>query len=390
MIAYEVVIDLPPIEMLGELGDIMSGTPGAASELGNALANGEVGALDKGRVDSARQASSLEAGLIFVRGTPNVALLDLDGVMSALVLDDLRIEEIGERQPDRLQAIDEFDPLTEVGREGVEVVAEAIGAEDGDAAGFEAGFEFMHNSVGHILIARTKQEDGHDFGFGVKDGPDPDIVFGALDVTPELVELEMGELEVDEEKVVELATVIAASGEPGADGGFTDVEDFRECGRVIAIGKQGEDLADYDRIGFQAIKRGMTSGRELGLAGLTAEILNGPVIAGVLAITGNGMDGWIGNAEVGAGGVRAEETVGGDRLFRTAYAFDLIPGNDGGMWALCERGSVAKKSSAAGGALIGVAGMHNSGLARSFVSGFFIGEEVLEPFLFWQAEQIEG
>ena len=89
-------------------------------------------------------------------------------------------------------------------------------------------------------------------------------------------------------------------------------------------------------------------------------------------------------------GVGAEVSLGWDRLVWATLAFDLIPGNDGGMWALCERGSVAKKSSAAGGALIGVAGMHNSGLARSFVSGFFIGEEVLEPFLFWQAEQIEG
>ena len=53
-------------------------------------------------------------------------------------------------------------------------------------------------------------------------------------------------------------------------------------------------------------------------------------------------------------------------------------------------GASPRRAARQGGALIGVAGMHNSGLARSFVSGFFIGEEVLEPFLFWQAEQIEG
>jgi hypothetical protein len=319
---------------LGELGDIMSGTPGAASELGNALADGEVSALNERRIDSARQASGFEAGLVFVRGTPNVALLDLDGVMSALMLDDLRIDEIAKRQPDTFLEIDKFDPLTKVGREGVEVVPEAIRTEDGDAAGFEAGFEFMNDGIGHILIARAEQEDGHDFGFGVKDGPDPDIVFGALEVTPELVELKMREFEVDEEMVVELATVIAASGEPGADGGFADVEDDRECGRVISISKQGEDLADDHWIGFQAIERGMTSSSELGLAGLAAEILNRPMITGVLAITDNGMDGWIGNAEVGAGGVRAEKAISRDRLFRTAYAFDLIPGNDDRMWAL--------------------------------------------------------
>jgi hypothetical protein len=137
-----------------------------------------------------------------------------------------------------------------VSGEGVEVVPEAIGTEDGDAAGFEAGFEFMNDGIGHILIARAEQEYGHDFGFGVKDGPDPDIVFGALEVTPELVELEMREFEIDEEMVVELAGVIAASGEPGADGGFAGVEDFRECGRVVAIGKQSQDLADDDWIGF--------------------------------------------------------------------------------------------------------------------------------------------
>jgi hypothetical protein len=60
------------------------------------------------------------------------------------------------------------------------------------------------------------------------------------------------------------------------------------------------------------------------------------------------------------------------------------------MWALCGRGSVAKKGSAASGALIGVAGMHYSGLARSFFVFGFMGEEVFEPFLFGRAKQIEG
>jgi len=51
MIAGEVVVSSPPLEVLAELGDIMSRTPGAASKLGNALTDGKVGALDKGGCD---------------------------------------------------------------------------------------------------------------------------------------------------------------------------------------------------------------------------------------------------------------------------------------------------------------------------------------------------
>jgi len=51
MIADKVVVSSPPFEVLAELGDIMSRTPGAASKLGNALTDGKVGALDKGGCD---------------------------------------------------------------------------------------------------------------------------------------------------------------------------------------------------------------------------------------------------------------------------------------------------------------------------------------------------
>jgi len=40
------------IEMLGEFGDVVSSTPGAASKLGDTLANGEVGAFNEGNIDS--------------------------------------------------------------------------------------------------------------------------------------------------------------------------------------------------------------------------------------------------------------------------------------------------------------------------------------------------
>ena len=95
--------------------------------------------------------------MIFARRTPKIALLDLDGVMSTLALDNMRIDEIAKRQPDMLLEIAEFGPLAEVGREGVEVVAEAIGTEDEDAAGFETGFELMHNGVGHIGRGQKKR-----------------------------------------------------------------------------------------------------------------------------------------------------------------------------------------------------------------------------------------
>ena len=53
MIACEVVVSAPPLEMFSELSGVLSGSPGAAGQLRNTFSDGEIGTLDVGGVDVA-------------------------------------------------------------------------------------------------------------------------------------------------------------------------------------------------------------------------------------------------------------------------------------------------------------------------------------------------
>ena len=51
VLSPKMIICQPPIKMLGQLSSIVSRCPGTARELGDRLADGKVGALDKGGCD---------------------------------------------------------------------------------------------------------------------------------------------------------------------------------------------------------------------------------------------------------------------------------------------------------------------------------------------------
>jgi hypothetical protein len=89
-----------------------------------------------------------------------------------------------------------------------------------------------------------------------------------FDVGPELVELDMDELEGGEEPTVEFSAVIAAAGEPGADGGFADPEYFFESGSIDTQCQQMKRRADGFGMRFQAIEDGVFAAGELCFAGL--------------------------------------------------------------------------------------------------------------------------
>jgi hypothetical protein len=88
--------------------------PGAAGQFGNRLADGEVGALDEGRVDSAAQPSLFEARSVALFITSQQAAFDFDSAPPALMFDHLGIGKLAEQNPDRLFALPGF-PLAEVG-----------------------------------------------------------------------------------------------------------------------------------------------------------------------------------------------------------------------------------------------------------------------------------
>ena len=92
----------------------MGWTPGTAGQLGNRLADGEVGALDEGRVDSATQSCLFKARSVALLITPQQAAFDFDRTPPALMFDHLGIGKLAAQNPDRLFALCWF-PLAEVG-----------------------------------------------------------------------------------------------------------------------------------------------------------------------------------------------------------------------------------------------------------------------------------
>jgi hypothetical protein len=187
----------------------------------------------------------------------------------------------------------------------------------------------MDDRVGGVLSTRSELDDGDDLGLGIANGPDPDLLRGVLDVSPELIELNVDEIEVGEEEIVEFAAVIAASGEPGADGGFADTVDFLDCGSIDTESEEVKYLADDIGIRLEAIEGRVTADRELsGVASLALQVLNETKNSRIFPSPDNGMDLGIRDAEVSAGGVGAEVSLGWDRLLWPAFTFDLIPGDD--------------------------------------------------------------
>ena len=187
----------------------------------------------------------------------------------------------------------------------------------------------MDDRVGGVLSTRSELDDGDDLGLGIANGPDPDLLPGMLDVSPELIELDVDELEVGEEEIVEFSAVIAASGEPGADGGFADAINFFDGGSVDTKSEEVKDLTDDVGIRLEAIEgRVATDGELTGVTGLALQVLNEPKNSRVFPSPDNGMDLGICDTEVSTGGVGAEVSFGCDGLLWAAVAFDLIPGDD--------------------------------------------------------------
>jgi len=190
-----------------------------------------------------------------------------------------------------------------------------------------------------------------DLGLGIANGPDPDLLGGMLDVTPKLIELDVDEFKVCEEKIVEFAAVVATSGEPGADGGFADAIDLFDGGSIDPKGEEVKHLANDIRIRLEAIERSVAADGELtGVASPTLQVLNKSKDPRVFPFPNDGMDVGICDAEVSTGGVGAEVSLGCDRLLWAAFAFDLIPGNDD-MWAIGRQRDIRCGGQAAVGAV---------------------------------------
>ena len=124
------------------------------------------------------------------------------------------------------------------------------------------------------------------------------------------------------------------------------------------------------------------------MAGLTLQVLNKPKDSRVFPFPNDGMDVGIGDAEVSTDWVGAEVSLGYDRLFRAAFAFDLFPREDD-MWAIGGQREVGCSGQAAVRAVLLGFGPEHDGRA-----GWFLARLAEKPtsdaFMSEQAEEFEG
>jgi len=102
-------------------------------------------------------------------------------------------------------------PETEVGCDGIKVVLQTIGTENGQTAICKSGFEFMQHRVGHRLAAFADLDDGNDLGFGFCSCPYPHFCSAALYIPPQLIQLDMVKEQVAKEMVMKFAPMLTTA-----------------------------------------------------------------------------------------------------------------------------------------------------------------------------------
>jgi len=375
--------------VLAQFSGILSCSPGATGQFRDTFSDGEVSALNVGGVYVAAEPGCFEEGAIDLLRAPNEPLFDVNNTGSMPMFDDLGIVEGSGDHPGQFLFTFNFYPLAEMSGKRVEVVLQAIRAEDRDTTWLEPSLEFMDDRVGSFLSTRSELDDGDNLGLGIANGPDPDLLPGMLDVSPELIELDVDELELGEEEIVEFTAVITASGEPGADGGFADTIDFFDGGSIDTKSEEVEHLADDIWIRLEAIEGRVTADGELPrVAGLALQVLNGPKDSNVFPSSDDGVDIGIRNAEVSTGRVGAEVPFGCDGFLWAAFAFDLIPGDDdmraiGGQRDIRSSGQTAVRA-----VLLGF-GPEHDGRAGSFLTRL-TEKPISDAFIPEQTEEFEG
>jgi hypothetical protein len=113
-----------------------------------------------------------------------------------------------------------------------------------------------------------------DLRTGFDGQPQPQDVGVAAQPRPQLIQLEIGKLEVTENVFVQGLCVLASARQPDGDGGLPVAEDPFGRRWVQPFGQRSEHCCDLLRGSFQTVQRGVASSREGRAASLTAKGLN--------------------------------------------------------------------------------------------------------------------
>src|SRR6266567_7784837 len=132
----------------------------------------------------------------------------------------------------------------------------------------------MDHSMSCVLRARTQMQDRKDLRTGVDGQPQPQDVGVAAQPRPQLVQLEVLEVEMEEEPLVQSVRVLTSTGRPGHDRGLSKAENPLGGGGVQPFGQSRQDQGDLVRRSFQTVQGRVASSTERGTAGLTAKLLD--------------------------------------------------------------------------------------------------------------------
>jgi hypothetical protein len=169
-------------------------------------------------------------------------------------------------------------------------------------------------------------QDRKDFGTGVDGQPQPQDAAVAAQPCPQLIQLQIGKVEVTENVFVQRLSVLARPGQPGGHGRLPNAEDPLCCRWVQPFGQRGQYHGDVRGRGFQTIQGRVAPGSERGVARLTPKCLNRFGLA-MFAVPDQCMPVRVSVAEVPALLIGTGEAFGGYPLGRSAAAFDLTPGS---------------------------------------------------------------
>jgi len=179
----------------------------------------------------------------------------------------------------------------------------------------------------HFLGARTDLKHRDELVFGFAGDPDPQVLLSLLEIGPKLIELDMSQFEVGKEVLVELFTLQAAAGQPGAEGHFPNAKDFFDGGDLHPDHEQVQDSGNGGGQGFQAIQNRVTAHRELLAAELAAQILNALVFP-MRAISDGRMDGLIIDQVVITARIGTEISLCTNGFFLASNPFTQAPRED--------------------------------------------------------------
>jgi hypothetical protein len=168
-------------------------------------------------------------------------------------------------------------------------------------------------------------EHGENLRERIDGQPEPDHLCGAAQSGSQFVQLQMWEPEGAEGALVQGLCVLASASQPGSDCGLPVAEDTFCGGSIQPFGERRQHHCDLLGGGFQAVQGGVASSTERGVTGLATECLD-LLNATICAISNQGVDVSVCDAEVRALVVGTGKALGVYPFGSTPLAFDLAPG----------------------------------------------------------------